>query len=172
MLPIPFKHASLKAGSGAAMALALALAIAQSANAQHGQGPFAHLAGNWSGAGTITTTNGTRERIRCQATYSVGEGGHGVVQNLRCASDSYKFFVTSEVREEGGRISGSWAETTRNVSGTLAGQATDSVIQGTVSGAGFSAGLSLVTRGATQSVSIRPNGAADIVEVAVSLRKR
>jgi hypothetical protein len=151
--------------------LALAAAISQNADAQHGQGPFAHLAGSWSGAGTIVTTDGTRERIRCQATYAVADGGHVVVQNLRCASDSYRFFVTSQVREEGGRISGSWAETTRSVSGTLAGQATGSTILGTVSGAGFSASLSLVTRGSSQSVSIRPNGAADIVEVAVSLRR-
>jgi hypothetical protein len=171
MLPIPFKHASFKAGAGAVTALALVAAISQSANAQRAQGPFTHLAGTWSGAGTITTTNGTRERIRCQAIYAVSDGGHGVVQNLRCASDSYKFFVASEVREEGGRISGSWAETTRGVNGSLAGQATDSVIQGTVNGAGFTAGLSLVTRGSTQSVSIRPNGAADIIEVAVSLKR-
>jgi len=165
------RGAALKPHAGAIMALAILAGTGQEAGAQHAIGPFSHMGGSWSGAGTITTSNGGRERIRCVATYSVGEAGHSLVQNLRCASDSYKFFVTSEVREEGGRLSGTWAETTRGASGEVSGRATDSQILATVSGAGFTAGLALVTRGASQSVTIRPNGGTDVVEVAVNLRK-
>jgi hypothetical protein len=169
-LTLSKKYAGFKACAGAALALSMTMAVAPEASAQR-PGPFAHLAGNWSGGGTITTSNGGRERIRCNATYTVADGGHGVTQNLRCASDSYKFFVTSEVREEGGRISGSWQETTRSASGQLAGQANDTQIVGTVGGVGFTAGISIVTRGGSQTVKITPGGAADIVEVAVSLRR-
>ena len=40
------------------------------AHAQAG-GPFAGMAGNWSGGGTVTLDDGSRERIRCRATYQV-----------------------------------------------------------------------------------------------------
>ena len=41
------------------------------AHAQSG-GPFAGMAGNWSGGGTVTLDDGSSERIRCRATYAVG----------------------------------------------------------------------------------------------------
>ena len=106
MLPTLFKQrAGLKphARAAAAMVLVFAATIAPEANAAGDPGPFAHLAGSWSGAGTITTSSGARERIRCAATYRVGEAGHAFQQDLRCASDSYKFYVISVVRAEGGR---------------------------------------------------------------------
>ena len=34
-------------------------------------GPFAGMAGAWSGGGTITLDDGSSERIRCRATYKV-----------------------------------------------------------------------------------------------------
>src|ERR1700744_1237291 len=77
----------------AAAGLAFIVTTGQGANAQPAKGPFARLAGSWSGSGTIAASNGSRERIRCVATYAVGGGGHALAQNLRCASDSYKFFV-------------------------------------------------------------------------------
>src|SRR5258708_39026340 len=33
-------------------------------------GPFAGMAGNWSGGGTVTLDDGSTERIRCRATYA------------------------------------------------------------------------------------------------------
>ena len=65
-------------------------------------GPFAGMAGNWSGGGTITLDDGSSERIRCRATYAVGAGGNGLNQTLSCASDSYKFNLTSNVIAQGG----------------------------------------------------------------------
>ncbi len=154
------------------MVLVFAATIAPEANAAGDPGPFAHLAGSWSGAGTITTSSGARERIRCAATYRVGEAGHAFQQDLRCASDSYKFYVISVVRAEGGRISGTWSETSRNVNGDITGSASDSQILATVSGGVFSAGLAVITRGTSQSVTIRPAaGMTDVVEVTVSMRK-
>jgi hypothetical protein len=174
MFPTQFKssprfrsHAGLLAAAG----LAFMAMMGPEANAQRAEGPFTHLAGSWSGGGTIATSNGTRERIRCIATYGVGEGGHALTQSLRCASDSYRFYVTSNVRAEGGRLTGNWSETTRGASGEVSGIARDSVIQATVAGTGFTAGLAISTHGSSQSVTIRPQGATDIVEVSVNLRR-
>jgi hypothetical protein len=117
-------------------------------------GPFTGMAGNWSGGGTITLDDGSSERIRCRATYAVGAGGNGLNQTLTCASDSYKFNLASNVMAEGGVLSGTWSESTRNVSGTIEGRASAGVFNVVASAAGFSANLSLTTHGNKQSVSI------------------
>jgi hypothetical protein len=136
--------------------------------ASQGAGPFAALAGNWSGAGTIETTNGN-ERIRCRATYDVN--GKSLALNLRCASDSYNFTLTSNVRSEGGAISGTWSELTRNVSGRITGHGSGSNILVSAEGTSFAANMVLSTHGDRQSVSIRASG-ADIRGVSISLSRR
>ena len=85
-------------------------------------GPFAGLAGNWSGGGTVTLDDGSTERIRCRASYAVGAGGNGLNQTLTCASDSYKFDLAGNVVSERGALSGTWSESSRNVNGTLEGR--------------------------------------------------
>src|SRR5476651_2231160 len=73
-------------------------------------GPFAGLAGVWSGSGTVTLDDGSTERIRCRATYAVGGGGTGLNQSLTCASDSYRFNLSSNVVANGGSLSGTWRD--------------------------------------------------------------
>jgi hypothetical protein len=118
-------------------------------------GPFAGLAGNWSGGGTVMLDDGSTERIRCRATYAVGENGNGLNQSLVCASDSYKFDLRSNVVSEGGTISGTWSETSRGVSGNLQGRANSGNFQVIASAPGFNANITLTTRGNKQSVVIR-----------------
>src|SRR5215217_4710332 len=90
------------------------------------QRPFAGLAGSWAGSGTIGTSNGTRERIRCRASYAVSVGGSNLQLSLRCASDSYRFELNSDVRYAAGEISGNWSEVTRGIGGSLSGIASTS----------------------------------------------
>src|SRR5262245_22442091 len=101
----------------------LALAIAPVSVAYADSGPFAGLAGNWSGAGTITLGNGSKERIRCRANYSVGGDGNQLSQSLKCASDSYNFNLSSNVVAAAGQLSGMWNESSRNMSGAIFGTA-------------------------------------------------
>jgi hypothetical protein len=140
-------------------AVAMLAAIAFSAPSHAQSGPFSGLAGVWSGAGTVTLEDGSNERIRCRATYAVGEAGRGLNQTLACASDSYKFDLRTNVEAEGDRISGSWSELSRNISGTIEGRGGNGLIQVVASAAGFNANISLTTRGNRQSVSIRSEGA-------------
>src|SRR5580693_1333124 len=75
----------------AALFASTILLISAQAQAEPGsQGPFLGLSGHWSGAGTVTMTNGATEWIRCKATYAVNATGKAVQQTLRCASDSYR----------------------------------------------------------------------------------
>jgi hypothetical protein len=133
-------------------------------------GPFAQLAGEWNGGGTIRMASGDNERIRCRVRYAVDNDGNDFRQDLRCASDSYRFDLTSQVQHRGGAISGNWAETTRGVGGQLSGRASGSTIQALAESTAFSANLVVSTRGNTQSVTIRSPG-SDVREVSMTLRK-
>jgi hypothetical protein len=154
----------------AAIAASL-LASASVSSAQRGAaGPFEGLSGSWSGNGTVTMGNGARERIRCRVTYAVQSAGRNVQQDLRCASDSYKFELSSNIESRDGNLAGTWTETTRNIGGSVSGRASGNQIQGLVASAGFSATISVVTRGDRQSVNITSQG-SEISEVDISLRK-
>lgn len=120
--------------------------------------PFAGMEGVWSGKGTISLAGGGREAIRCKATYAVRSDGNGLQQTLRCASDSYKFELSSNIVARGGKLTGTWSEATRNVNGDLEGTTAHGKFQVVVSAPSFSANLQLVTKGNSQSVVIRSEG--------------
>ena len=132
--------------------------------------PFPSLSGSWLGAGTIAVSNGPSERIRCRATYTVGGDGLQLRQELRCASDSYNFQVSSSFSYKGGQIVGTWTEKTRNATGRVSGTASGNEIRATVQGGGFSASVLMVTRGNRQTVSMSTGG-ADTTSVSAELRR-
>jgi hypothetical protein len=140
-----------------AAACAAALFFSSASYAQ--SGPFTGLAGVWSGGGTVTLEDGSTERIRCRATYAVGEGGNGLNQSLTCASDSYRFNLSSNVMARGGSLSGTWTESSRNVSGDIQGSGGNGNFQVTASAPGFNANLTIRTTGNRQSVTIRSESA-------------
>jgi hypothetical protein len=131
-------------------------------------GPFAGMAGNWSGGGTVTLDDGSTERIRCRATYAVGAGGNGLNQSLLCASDSYRFDLRSNVVAERGALSGTWSESSRNINGNLEGRASGGNFQVVASAPGFTANLSLTTHGNRQSVVIRSDSAFRSASISLS----
>ena len=126
------------------------------------------MAGNWSGGGTVTLDDGSTERIRCRATYAVGEGGNGLNQTLTCASDSYRFNLASNVVSQGGTLSGTWSESSRGVQGTLEGRGGSGNFQVVATAPGFSANISLTTRGNRQSVSIRSESTFRAASISLS----
>ena len=144
-----FGQAIKSAGVGAVLMLSVTASHAQS-------GPFAGFSGAWSGNGTVALSDGTTERIRCKASYKVT--GANLKQTLQCASDSYKFDLSSDVTSQGDRISGNWSEASRNVNGFLQGTAGGGRIEVFVEAAGFAANLTLQTNGNKQSVQISSKG--------------
>jgi hypothetical protein len=146
-----FGRAIKAASIGAALMLSVSASHAQS-------GPFAGFDGTWSGNGTVALSDGTTERIRCKADYKVNGSGLGLKQNLHCASDSYKFDLSSDVTSNGDRISGNWSERSRNIFGNLQGTAGGGQIDLFVEASGFAANLTLRTTGNKQSVSISSKG--------------
>lgn len=162
-LAAKFLGQSIKAaGTAAVLMLSVSASQAQS-------GPFAGFNGSWNGSGTVSMSDGSSERIRCRATYKVDGSGTGLAQTLRCASDSYKFDLSSNVTSQGNNVSGSWSEASRNVFGNLNGRAGGGQIDVFVEAAGFAANITLTTRGNKQSVQISSKG--DIRGVSINMIK-
>ena len=147
-----FSQAIKAAAVGAALMLSMSAGYAQSA------GPFAGFDGAWAGSGTVTLSDGTTEHIRCKADYKVNGTGLNLKQNLHCASDSYKFDLSSDVTSQGDRIAGNWSEASRNIFGNLQGTAGGGQIDVFVEANGFSANLTLRTTGNKQTVQISSKG--------------
>src|ERR1700731_1322989 len=146
-------------GLKAALFASAILLISAQGHADPGpEGPFRGLSGHWSGAGTVTMANGATERIRCKATYAVNATGKALQQTLRCASDSYRLEISSNVISEGGSLSSSWAEVTRGVAGNISGRASGAEIVANVAAAGFAARLDVRILDDKQSVTIWPQG--------------
>jgi hypothetical protein len=148
----------------------IGIALMLGADAASAQSPaFAGLGGAWSGSGTISLSDGTQERIRCKANYVVGRGDARLQQSLRCASDSYRFDLTSDVVSQLGQIAGSWSEASRGISGSLVGREHGGSVSAVVDAPGFTARLSLTTSGNRQTFSLSSEG--DIRNVSIALRK-
>ena len=162
-MPIPLNQIAFALG---------ATLIATQSFAQHADvGPFSGLSGHWAGAGVISLGDGSTERIHCRATYSVDAAGRSLVQQLRCASDSYRLEISANVRSQGGVLSGSWSEAAHGESGSVSGSASGSTIRAQVRGGSFSAGIGIHTSGAAQSVTITPSAGTDVRSVTITMRR-
>jgi hypothetical protein len=160
----PYAYAFRAAG------LAFVLSVASVAAQSQQPGPFASLAGTWAGSGSIAMSNGSKERIRCRATYAVDAGGSNVNLQLRCASDSYKFELQGKVVYQNGEVLGTWNETTRRVAGQVTGSVNGNQINVRAAGQTFTALLSLTTRGDKQSISIQSPG-SEMSEAVIALNR-
>ena len=152
----------------AAFAFAVAL-TAMSGPAKANESPFGAMNGAWSGGGTITLASGAKEQIRCRATNAVDGSGANLQLTLRCASDSYKFELQSNVNLNAGAVSGTWAETTHRVGGTITGSASANRIAVRVEGT-IAAMLTVSTKADKQQISIEAPG-SEMSAVAISMNR-
>jgi len=134
-------------------------------------GPFAALAGAWSGTGTIVMSSGAKERIRCSANHRLGSNSSELRLELICASDTYKFNLQSQIVNRDGSISGNWLETSRATGGAIIGRIAGNQIQVRAEGPTFNALLSVTTRGERQAISIQSPG-SEMSDVTVTLTRK
>jgi hypothetical protein len=127
---------------------------------------FAGMAGTWSGPGTVTLDDGSNERIRCRATYKVA--GASMEMNLTCASDAYRFNLLAAVVAQGGEVSGTWSETSRNVGGNIQGRGANGSFQVIAQAAGFSSNIALKTTGNKQSIAMRADSQFRAANISLS----
>jgi hypothetical protein len=134
-------------------------------------GPFAALQGSWSGTGAIVMSNGTKERIRCDANHRLGASSNELRLELTCASDSYKFNLQSQIVHADGTISGNWFETTRATGGAIVGRIAGNQINVRAEGQSFNAILTVTTRGDRQAISIQSPG-SEMSDVTITLTRK
>jgi len=155
---MPLRPNTAASATFAAFALALMLLAAPAARGQ-ATGPFEVLAGSWSGTGTVNTSDGLHERVKCLAKYVSEKAGNRLELELRCASDSYKVEFTSNIVQSGGSLSGNWFERTRRVGGSISGKANGNQFNVRASGDTFTALLNVTTQGSHRTFSMDSPGA-------------
>ena len=114
--------------------------------------------------------DGSHEAIRCKAVYVAGMSGDDLAISVDCASDSYKVSLVSNVAAQGSGFTGTWQETTRQVSGNVTGRVSAGEMQANLDGVGFAIQLAATTNGRQQAVVIRSQG-TDVQSVDITLRK-
>jgi hypothetical protein len=132
--------------------------------------PVTDLPGRWSGWGAVVLANGASEQVRCVATYFVNGGGSSLLQNLRCASASYKIDATANLTVSNGQVSGAWEEKTWSAMGSVAGRMTGDGFNLSIQGDTFSAAMALTTSSCKQSINIMPRG-FDVSKISIGLGK-
>jgi hypothetical protein len=140
------------------------------ASAAAAPGPFDKLLGSWRGSGQVVGRNGSADKIVCRASYSPSADGGSLSQTLLCASDSYRFDIRSFFVSDAQGVEGHWDELTRSVTGHVSGKIVDGQFDGTITGTGFSAAISLRTAGHKQTVTISPQD-GDIAHVNISMTR-
>jgi hypothetical protein len=138
--------------AGKVLPAATLLLIALATPPAHAASSLASLNGYWSGGGKVTPLKGGAKTVSCRATYKVA--GNTVSQNLRCSGQDYKFSTNFNFTEKGGRISGSWTESTYSAAGRMSGSASGSGIRAAISGDKFSGRMSIKISGSRQSIYI------------------
>jgi len=136
-----------------ALILAAALASpAETAAPKPTGNPFDQLKGYWRGGGTVTPNDGKAEKVSCRVTYNVA--GSNVSQTMRCAGTDYKINTSTKLTYKGGKISGSWNESTYDANGGVTGTAKGNTVHARISGDKFSGRMSINISGKGHSINI------------------
>jgi hypothetical protein len=132
---------------------------------------FAAIAGSWTGGGTMEMTGDITEKLRCRANHSFRQNSSSLALNIRCASDNYKFELTSDVVERRGQISGKWSEVTYKASGAISGRVAGNRIVATARSDSLNTEVSLTTTGNRQTIVITPEKTY-VIKVQIALARR
>jgi hypothetical protein len=165
-----FSQSSVSKVQSIALAIGLFFLPVSAFAQQRASGALSQFAGDWSGVGTVKTTAGP-ERIRCKVHYDVASDGMSLDQTMNCASDSYKLEVKCKVLAKGTQLTGKWNEITRDTIGNISGTISNTEIRASIEGIGFTADLAISMQANSQSITIKPTGATDISEVAITLKR-
>ena len=114
--------------------------------------PFDQLKGDWTGGGMVTPSRGDPEKVDCKVTYTVA--GNTVTQTLLCTGADNRYDAKTKFKYKGGKISGSWLETTFDASGNVSGSAIGHLVHARISGDKFSGRMSINVSDAGHTINI------------------
>ncbi|HVY41971.1 MAG TPA: hypothetical protein VG966_03010 [Hyphomicrobiaceae bacterium] len=130
-----------------------------------------NLVGRWAGSATVTPVSGPIESIKCVITYFPSEDGTRIKQNVRCKGPSTSFDAATQLQIVGGAVTGSWQDNVYSLTGSVQGSVTPSGFDVTLLGRYFAAKMRVVSSHCEQSITVTPDNAAHMKELAATLRK-
>lgn len=143
--------------SAKALIAASSILVSFAASPAMAEGAFAEFNGAWRGAGNITLSGGQKEKLTCKAYYNPKNGGAELGIALTCSSQASKIELRANLNSSGDKVTGSWEERAFNSSGSVAGKASGSKINLSISGT-LTGTMSISSGGSSQSVNIRTDG--------------
>ncbi|MBZ0218008.1 MAG: hypothetical protein K8F25_15735 [Fimbriimonadaceae bacterium] len=153
--PIPRQKILISLSQLLLIAMIVFLGVNQSES--HAATPFDTLRGAWRGSGKMNLRSGSAERLVCTAYYT--GGGSRLDLLIRCAGETTKIEMLSNLTSSGSRLKGSWEERTFNAQGSIEGQITGDLITMAITGLGDIRGrMSVSFTRSKQEVSIFVEG--------------
>jgi hypothetical protein len=113
---------------------------------------FNQLSGDWKGGGTVLPADGQPKEVSCSETYRVA--GSNIAQTQRCTGNDYEINTNFKLTCKGGKIKGSWTESTYAASGGATGTAKGNLIHVILTGDKFSGRMSINVSDAGHSINI------------------
>ena len=117
--------------------------------------PLEALAGRWVGEGRLGVKGNPTEQVKCRVTYVYVQDGDQLKQSIRCASAGGNVEVHSVVSHVAGKLTGTWQEVVRNMSGDLSGAVTPRGFKVNVRGADLTANMDIILVNAKQVIEIQ-----------------
>jgi hypothetical protein len=117
--------------------------------------PLESLAGRWVGEGRLGVRGSPTEKVKCRATYVYAQAGDQLKQSIRCASAGGSVEVQSTVAHAAGKLTGTWQEMVRNLSGDLAGAVTPRGFKVRVRGDSLNANMDIILIRSKQVIEIQ-----------------
>lgn len=148
-----------------------ALGLASGLCRANDSGSFVQLAGRWAGEGTLIPTRGPNESFRCVITYFPSDDGSRVKQNLRCNGPNNKFDAATHLQIEGAQVTGRWTDNVYSLTGNVTGVVTKDGFDIQLTGSFFDAKMTVVSTPCQQSVTVVPDRADYMRQLAAVLRK-
>lgn len=149
------RQAVIRSTAVLAILVAALVALAQAAAAAETAGPFAKLAGRWTGEGRLGIRGENTEQVKCRVTYFVTGNGDNLRQNIRCASAGGSIEVQTQVAHADGRLTGSWKELVRDMQGQLTGTVTETGFRVTAKGGDLTANMVIILKEPRQVIEIQ-----------------
>jgi hypothetical protein len=135
--------------------LGLAVSLPMPVAAVDASSPLERLAGRWAGDGRLGVKGNPTEHVKCRVTYVYVHAGDQLKQNIRCASAGGNVEVHSVVSHLSGKLTGSWQEVVRNLSGDLTGTVTPRGFKVNVRGDSLTANMDIILVNSKQVIEIQ-----------------
>jgi hypothetical protein len=117
--------------------------------------PLEGLEGRWVGEGRLGVRGNPTEQVKCRVTYLYARDGDQLKQTIRCASAGGSVEVQSAVSHNSGKLTGSWKELVRDLSGDLAGTVTPRGFKVNVRGDSLNANMDIILINSKQVIEIQ-----------------